>query len=381
MPKRFFAPGHFIRLVHSGKPYFEELGRLIDSAGQTIYLLVYIFDEDETGKLVLHHLEKAASRGVEIYFIADGYGSASLSSNFGERMIKSGINFKFFSPVSIFKTINSGRRLHQKVCVADGKKALVGGINISDKYRGTKSAKPWFDLALYIEGPLCTDLHVMCKNIWEKQYRNKKTGVLHQHLRSGGVMARMVQNDWLRRKNEISSSYKKKLQAASSKIVIAASYFLPSRRFLNILLRAAKKGRNISIILSRDSDVPFIKPAIAYLYNRMLSAGIRIFEYDQSVLHAKAVMVDNRWVSIGSHNLNHLSEYISMELNIEVLDKHFGTLFNHEMELLIKNHCQEVTLDSYEKTNNKFKKLSQWFSYKLVSMSERILDMFTRRIK
>ena len=193
-------------------------------------------------------------------------------------------------------------------------------------------------------------------------------------------MARMLQNDWLRGKNEISASYQKKLKSTNDSITIIASYFLPSRRLLNILLRCAKNGKSISIILSKQSDVPFIKPAIAYLYNRFLKEGIRIYEYHASVLHAKAVVVDKKWVSIGSHNLNHLSEFISMEVNIEVLDKNFGEAFSNELDLLIKHQCDEITYDSFELTNSLLKKGNRWLSYKLVSMSERVMKFFTRRL-
>ena len=193
-------------------------------------------------------------------------------------------------------------------------------------------------------------------------------------------MARMLQNDWLRRKNEISASYKKKLTSATGQITIIASYFLPSRRLLKILLHGSENGKSISIILSKQSDVPFIKPAIAYLYGRMLKAGIKIYEYHESVLHAKAVVVDKKWVSIGSHNLNHLSEFISMEVNIEVLDKNFGEAFSNELDLLIKHQCDEITLDLFEMKNSKLKKINRWLSYKLVTMSERVMELFTRRL-
>ena len=381
MSKRFYTPGHYIRLVHSGGQYFETLCHLIDSAQQTLHLLVYIFDEDETGEMVLNHLLKASARGVHVYFMADGYGSANLNADFRYRMQKAGIRFRFFSPLSIFRAMNAGRRLHQKICLADAKRALVGGINISDKYHGSETEKPWFDFALYIEGPLCNDINKACKNIWGKKYNSQQSSDKNPHLHSGGMMARMVQNDWLRGKNEISASYKKKLRLAKSSIIIIASYFLPSRRLLKILLSMAKQGRSITIILSKDSDVPFIKPAIAYLYNTLLKSGIRIFEYHEAVLHAKAVVVDQRWVSIGSHNMNHLSEYLSMEMNIEVLDKNFGEVFFNELILLTKHECEEITLEAYERKNSIISRIKQWSSYKIVSISERILDVFSHRLK
>lgn len=380
MAKRFYTPGHYIRLNHSGSQYFESLCQLIDSAQHILHLQVYIFVNDEIGSVIIHHLKKAVARGVHVMFMVDGYGSKELPSSFPGTMRSHGIRFRFFSPVRLILPFNAGRRMHQKVCVADGMRALVGGINISDKYRGNDKMKPWLDYALYIEGPLCQDMASICMQVWRKRFRKKidLPGVTH-FVQSGGVMARIVENDFLRRKNQISASYKQKLRTANNSIFIIASYFLPTRRLLKILLRAAKRGKHVCIILSKHSDVPFIKSAMSYLYMQLLKSGARIFEYNQSILHAKAVVVDNRWVSIGSHNLNHLSEFISMEINIEVLDKNFGEGFSNELTLLTKHHCDEVKLEEFEKNHSAFRKFSEWTSYKLVSISQRVLEMITKR--
>ncbi len=380
MPKRFYTPGHFIRLIHSGSQYFETLCHLIDSATQVLHLQVYILSDDDTGKLIINHLKKAAGRGVTIFLLADSYGSKELHSGFVDLMKSHGINFRFFSPIRLLLPFNAGRRMHRKVCVADGLRAITGGINIADKYRGSISEKAWLDYAVYIEGPLCRDLELICEEVWTRRISSLGTRIDDRKFsRSGGMMARITENDWLRRKNQISASYKQKLRTANDSIIIIASYFLPTRRLLKILLRAALRGKKISIILSKHSDVPFIKPAMSYLYNRLLKNGIKIYEYDKSILHAKAVVVDNRWTSIGSHNLNHLSEFISMEINIEILDKNFGESFSNELMLLTKHHCQEIKLEEYERNHSRMQKISEWFSYKTVSISQWILEMVTRR--
>jgi cardiolipin synthase A/B len=294
--------------------------------------------------------------------------------------LRHGINFRFFSPIRLFLPFNAGRRMHRKVCVVDGLRAITGGINISDKYRGTEKEKAWLDYAVYIEGPLCRDLELISEEVWTRRMRNLGTHIDgRKFIRSGGVMARITENDWLRRKNQISASYKQKLRTANDSIIIIASYFLPTRRLLKILLRAAMRGKKICIILSKHSDVPFIKPAMSYLYYRLLKNGIKIFEYEASILHAKAVVVDNRWTSIGSHNLNHLSEFISMEINIEILDKNFSESFSNELMLLTKHHCEEITLEEHERKRSVRQKLSEWFSYKIVSISQRILEALTRK--
>ena len=169
------------------------------------------------------------------------------------------------------------------------------------------------------------------------------------------------------------------LSGAHKEIIIVASYFVPTRRLLKILVRAAKRGRKVSIILSRTSDVIFMKPAMTYLYSKLLRAGINIFEYRESVLHAKLCVVDKRWVSIGSHNLNHLSEFISIEMNLEVLDHAFASQTTRELYSLMEERCIPITSAEVTRGSNLFQKAGQWISYKLISWSMRILYFLNQK--
>ena len=169
------------------------------------------------------------------------------------------------------------------------------------------------------------------------------------------------------------------LSGAHQEIIIVASYFVPTRRLLKILVRAAKRGRNVNIILSRNSDVLFMKPAMTYLYGKLLRAGIRIYEYRESVLHAKLCVVDRRWVSVGSHNLNHLSEFISIEMNLEVLDHAFAGQTTRELYTLMEERCIPVTMDELQKSTNIFIRAGRWFSYKLISWSMRLLYFLNQK--
>lgn len=381
MAKKEFIPGHTVRLVHGGESYFDALLELINESKHLLHLQVYIFELDETGNKVLSALQEAVLRNVKVFLVVDGFGSLSLGSAFKNRMQEIGIAFRFFSEMPFPGIFQAGRRLHHKVCVADKRKVLVGGINIANKYRGNDTDLPWLDFALLVEGKVAAEAHEVCERIFNKKFSLK--GIKNEPylipLETKGVNVRMTRNDWIRGKNEISAAYKSMLGNANDEILLFASYFIPSRRLLKILVRASKRGRKVNIVLGKMSDVPFIKPATQYLYDKLLRNGIRIFEYKEAVLHAKACIVDKQWVSIGSLNLNHLSELLSLEMNLEVLDPPFGAALQKEFHQLIQEHCVEINILDFEKERTMFLRFKSWFSYKGFAAFMRILSLLNRK--
>ena len=383
MNYRNYIGGNKVRLIHGGEEYFDTLLELIEGAAHSIHLQVYIFELDETGLVVIDALKEAAGRGVQVQMVADGFGSMSLGKNFPAEMERHQIQFRFFSPLPFPGIFQAGRRLHHKVVIADGKRTLVGGINISDRYRGTADELPWLDYALLTEGPVVPAVTAVCEKIFQKRFTRSGLRYLkkiqHQQQESTPVQVRVSVNDWIRRRNEISSAYKHLLRGAHKEIIIVASYFIPTRRLLKILVRAAMRGRKISIVLSRNSDVLFMKPAMTYLYDKLLKSGIQIYEYRESVLHAKLCVVDGRWVSIGSHNLNHLSEFISIEMNLEVLDHDFARQTSAELYDLMNNRCISINAEDLSRKSNIIMQAGQWISYRIISWSMRILYFLNQK--
>lgn len=381
MQRKEFIPGHTVRLVHGGESYFDALLELINESKHILHLQVYIFELDETGNKVLQALEAAVHRGVAVFLVVDGFGSMSLGSAFKSRMQEVGIAFRFFSEMPFPGIFQAGRRLHHKVCVADKIKVLVGGINIANKYRGNNKQLPWLDFALLVEGKVAAEAHDVCERIFNKKFslNRVKSETYLIPFEVKGVKVRMTRNDWIRGKNEISAAYKTMLGNANDEILLFASYFIPSRRLLKILVRASRRGRKVNIVLGKMSDVPFIKPATQYLYDKLLRNGIRIFEYKEAVLHAKACVVDQQWVSIGSLNLNHLSELLSLELNLEIMDASFGASIHKEFHRLMQEHCVEVNILDFEKERTLFLRFKSWFSYKGFAIFMRMLSFLNRK--
>lgn len=360
-----------IELVHSGEDYFLRLQRIITGAQFEIHLQTYIFENDSTGIKIAECLKEAVMRKVKVYVLLDGYGSNSLPEKFTNDLIQHGIHFRFFSTNIIF----IGRRLHHKVVVADGKTALIGGINIADKYHGTKTEEPWLDYAVQVEGKIAEPLQELCRNIYFRKKRQAGKKIMATFNQDGGTSARILQNDWLKRKNEICNAYLKSVRNAKKEVIIVGSYFLPGRRLTNALKKATRNGVNIKLILSGISDVPLVRRATCYLYSSLLKHSIELYEWNKSVLHGKAAVADDDWATIGSLNLNHLSSYGSIEMNVEIFLPKFSATFKSHLNQVIAQ-CEKITFDTLETRNGIVAKLINWLSYRLIRTGLIIITYF-----
>src|SRR5258708_6424821 len=159
-----------VRLVYGGKDYFDAIVQLIDGAQRTIHLQTYIFDGDETGRLVSDALLRAAGRKVEINVLLDGYASQHLSKELIANWRSAGIRFRWFAPLLKAKKFYVGRRMHHKVIVVDAARGMAGGVNISDRYNDIGGVKAWLDRALLVEGQAALKLHIVCRDMWTKAY-------------------------------------------------------------------------------------------------------------------------------------------------------------------------------------------------------------------
>ena len=370
-----------ISLVYSGEDYFSLLIKLIEQATLSIHLQVYIYDQDEIGIKVADALKAAAKRGVAVYLHVDGYASQSLHRGFRKEMQDAGVHFKFFEPILKSKHFYFGRRLHQKILVVDGLYSLVGGLNISNRYNDMPDLPPWFDLALYCEGEASYHLHLLCNAMWRKRRKLKdnieKKGIdifCDSIPKEERQMIRVRQNDWVKRKSEVWNTYRTFFAQSQKTITVMSSYFLPGHTFRRLLSRASRRGVKVKVILAGKSDVALSKNAERYLYDYLLRKNIEIYEYQKTVLHAKMSVCDNELVTIGSYNVNNISAYASLELNLDVKSKSFGSYAQEEMDKIISNDCLQVTHENYRSSTNIFRKLWQKTSYMIVNW---ILTLFT----
>lgn len=364
------ADNEYIQLLHSGEEYFIRLKKIIRDAQKEIHLQTYIYESDETGNDIAACLKEAAQRDVKVYVLLDAYGSAALPDSFIQNLIQSGVFIRFFSPLFSVNNFYLGRRMHHKVLVADGKMALIGGINIANKYHGTLKSEPWLDYAVQLDCPAAEDLQKLCRDYFFRKGSSKKIKpVLHS---AGKALVGITQNDWLKSKTEVCDAYTNAIHRAKTEIVILGSYFLPGRKMSKALKKASKRGVKITVILAGISDVPLVRRATEHLYANFLHNQIQIFEWEKSVLHGKAAVVDNQWSTIGSFNLNSLSCYGSIEMNVEIYSSAFAETLRSDFNRVI-SECLEVTRAKFNQKTTILNRLADWLSYHVIRFIMRLL--------
>lgn len=335
-----------VQLVRGGAAYFESLEDLIRKAQHYLYLQVYILEADETGNRIRKALEHAAARGVYVHVLVDGYASQNLPLSFVQSLVLSGVQFRFFEPLYRSRYFYFGRRLHHKVTVADGRWALVGGLNISDRYNDTVEQPAWLDWAVLAEGEVALGLHNICASRALSAWRIHPSKLPRPPafpLPETKVRVGIRVNDWVRRKSEITDCYLKMMARAEKEILIMSSYFFPGQKIRRQLVKAARRGVRIRVVVAGHSDVKLAKQAERYMYRWMLKNRMEIYEYQRNVLHAKVAVCDFHHVTIGSYNLNEISERASVELNLEIADKNFARQVYHRMEEIIAHDCERIT--------------------------------------
>lgn len=380
---RGYRSGHSVQLLRSGGEYFNECEKIIDSAEKYIHFQTYIVEDDETGQRFVDALARAARRGVRVYFLLDAYGGRSFSKRLQKVVEEAGVLFRKFSPVFITRGFHLSLRLHHKVLFADGKVAIIGGINIANRYSGLNCPREWLDFAVLLRGPECQHILGILKKLWNKKFllgseRSKETIQVPERY-PYDVRVKINQNNWYRNKIEILKSYRTAVRRSKKRITLFASYFLPGRSERKLLRNASKRGVKIRIVLSAVSDTWLFNKATLFLYHAMLSNNIRVFEYIPSVMHAKVATVDGIWSSIGSYNMNHLSDYGSVELNADILDTGFANYFEGTLNRIIHDDCREITMKEYSERKTLYFRATGWISYQLIRFSLRVMFLLTTK--
>ncbi|TDD97036.1 phospholipase D-like domain-containing protein [Flavobacterium cellulosilyticum] len=374
-----YSPTEFITLVYSGEDFFNRLEQLILESKIEIHIQTYIFENDVIGKKIIEALKEAASRNVKIYILIDGFGSFSFPEELIIELKEIGINIRFFSPLFSTNSFYLGRRLHHKIVVADSKIALIGGINIADKYFGKATSTPWLDYAVQLnDEKIALSLSKNCMDIYyrKKQINRKKIASVYQDFEE--ISVDILQNDWLKRKTEISNAYINHFRNAKKDIVIVGSYFLPGKKLIKALKEASHNNVKIRLILSGISDVPIARRASCYLYSKLLNNNIELYEWKKSNLHGKAAVVDNKWTTIGSFNLNNLSSYASIEMNVGINSTEFSNKFILELEKIMEQ-SERITPESLKLKSGISSKFINWTSYWITRLIEIIITYLPQK--
>ena len=388
--------GHGVQLLFTGQAFFPALIAAVDAARQEVRLETYIFHDDAAGESVLGALERAALRGVAVYLVVDGIGTPRLPQRWLERMRASGVQWQQFLPLGSLGLLIPGRwrRLHRKLCVVDRELAFCGGINVLDDFfelnHGLQPT-PRFDFAVQVRGPLVQDMFLAMDQFWRRlqttlqlehgQFQQARrtfgqwialppteTQVPENGGGGNGMQAGLLLRDNLRNRTGIERAYRQAIAHARHEVLIANAYFLPGAKLRRALVHAVQRGVRVRLLLQGRYEFFMQFHAAKAFYGALLDAGVEIHEYQAGFLHAKVAVVDGKWSTVGSSNLDPLSLLLAREANVVVNDVAFAQTLLAPLNTAISEHSLQLDKAQFEH-RPLWQRWQDWLAYALMRLT------------
>jgi cardiolipin synthase len=368
-----FSVGNKVTLLQDGPATYKSMFEALQAARSHIHLEMYIIEDDEVGQRFADALIAKRKQGVQVVLIYDSVGSLATPKEYFQRLQDAGVDTLEFNPVNPLAAKAGwqlNQRNHRKLLIVDGKVAFLGGINISGVYSsgsltaGSRSSakktdgektdkrdqRPWRDTQIRVEGPVVAELQKTFIEAWQKQ-KNEPPPTKNPFppLKPEGKETVRVVAGWA--DETVSAVYVTLLSAinsAESEILLTIAYFVPDPQLMGALKDASKRGVDVKIILPSYTDFWAVFHAGRSHYDELLEAGVKIYERQDRVLHAKTALVDGVWSTIGSTNLDWRSLLHNHELNAVVL----GTEFGAQMHAMFERDLaasQQITLEQWRK--------------------------------
>jgi len=353
-----YVKGNRLRLLYNGQDYFPALLQAIKAARHEIFIETYLYEFDEIGEQVAHPLIEAAKRGATANLHIDGFGGKGFPKIWEDTLLAAGVRLQFFRPEigRFFFDTARLRRLHRKLAVIDGEIGFIGGINIISDFNQPRSEfSPRYDYAVEVHGPLVRHMHAAADRLWRQTawirlkhewLRKSRLHLLGEN--AGHTQANFVIRDNFRHRRDIESEYLHAIESARHEIIIANAYFLPGLRFRRALMRAAARGVRVVLILQGVIDHLILHYASRGFYHQFLSAGIEIHEYRKGFMHAKVAVIDGRWSTVGSSNIDPFSLLLAREANLFVRDMAFAALLRADLRRAMREDTTEVKLENLQ---------------------------------
>jgi len=354
--------GNRVSLLAHGGDFFPALFAALDSATISISVEFYIIRPDATGQLFAQALIAAAARGLEVALIYDYLGCLDTPSAFFQQLQAAGIQCLPFNKPVFSRLHWLDIRDHRKVVVIDGCTAFLGGLNVGDEYSGFgDSYLRWRDVGLRLDGPAVAELQRLFQQSWEQEggagtSAPATTGA--EPLAAGDADVMIVNGTPHHTRSVIRNSFRVAMTGAIHSIRIITPYFIPGPRVVRSLLRAVQRGVRVQLIVPSISDVPTIQLMSRAYLAPLLDAGVEIYQRQGTILHAKVMLIDDYWVTLGSANFDFRSFHRNYEINVIIDSRAFGAdvrlLFDQELEL-----SRRVALTEYDR-GNRFERLLEW---------------------
>ena len=324
--------GNAVRLLKDGEENYRAWLEAIGSARKSVLFESYILHGDEIGEKFADAFIDTARRGVKVYILYDWLGGFMKTSwGFWRRLRNEGVEVRCFNPLQLSDPLGVIMRDHRKMIAVDGRIGFVTGLCIGKMWQGDKARgiEPWRDTGIEVAGPAVSDLIQAFARSWETAGDPLPSGELVKRKAippAGDVDVRVVatepQTSGLYRVDQLIAA------AARSRLWLTDAYFAGTPAYVQSLVAAAKDGVDVRLLVPGASDIPGLRALSRVGYRPLLEGGVRVFEWNGSMIHAKTAVADGTWARVGSTNLNLASWLSNWELDVAVENERFA----HEME-------------------------------------------------
>jgi cardiolipin synthase len=356
--------GNQAELLNNGDEIFPAMLGAIREAKRTVDLETYIFKDDHAGRLFADALMDAARRGVEVRLLVDGAGGRA--GSLFNPMKQAGVKAYIYHPIRLLTIYRLTQRTHRKILVVDGTVCFTGGVGIEDRWLGNaRNPKEWRDIQVRATGPVASQMQAVFAEDWTYTSGEILAGdkFFPEIKPAGGLAAQAIKSSHGDSSSLAEMLYFVAIQTAEKSIYIQNAYFVPDRHIRDALVAAKKRGVDVRIMVpGKHIDVPPLRLASRLHYDDLLEAGIKIYEYADTMMHSKTAVFDGIFSVVGSINFDTRSMNINAEESLGFYDREFAARLTATFEQDMK-HCQEVTYESWKRrgfVQRSFEYLS-WF--------------------
>lgn len=322
-------------LLENGDGFFPDMLQAIAGAQRSVNLESYLFSDGVIPSAFARALAERATAGVEVRVLVDGVGGR-LGASLTETMRAAGAQVRVYKPIRLFSIFRLGDRTHRRLLIIDGRIGYCGGWGIDDRWRGAaRSPGEWRELTVRLEGPVVRQMQRIFMEDWVHTTGEVLHGERHFPVvpAAGEVLAQAIASSRTDQSSMSKLMLYMGIQAARERIWIASAYFVPDRQIRRALVHAAQRGVAVRVVVPGPHvDIPPVRRASRFYYGELLAGGVQIYEYQPTMMHTKAMVVDGVWTSIGSVNFSNRSMKKNAEANVIIYDRSFAATVEGAIE-------------------------------------------------
>jgi len=320
--------GNQVTTLINGDAFYPAMLDAIHSASKSITFETYAFVEGTMAQRFIIAFCKKAKEGVKVHLILDSIGAIDMGSHYVKQLENAGVELHFYHPYSILNPLKYNTRDHRKIMVVDGKTGFIGGCGIADAWMGdAQDNKHWRENHYQVTGPIVADLQRAFLDNWIATGGSELSGSDYfPHVsQQGSLTTQLFTSSPKNKLYTVPHLYRQLIASAQKSIVIENSYFIPDHAILKEIIAARKRGVSVDLIVPGEHTDAWAVRSLAHGYHsKLLRAGVRIYEYQRTMMHCKVMVIDDTFTTIGSANFDPRSLYINDEANLNVLDQTFA---------------------------------------------------------